>query len=123
MYFRMSAAALDVRSFSRLFKALGDETRLRIVALLSHGELCVCHIEEALRVSQPKVSRHLAILRAAGVVDPRRDGTWMYYRLAPQADAECERQLRSLVRTFAKRSVLRSDLERLVKVRGPESCR
>ena len=60
MYFHMSAAALDVRSFSRLFKALGDETRLRIVALLSHGELCVCHVEEALRLSQPKVSRHLA---------------------------------------------------------------
>jgi ArsR family transcriptional regulator, arsenate/arsenite/antimonite-responsive transcriptional repressor len=123
MYFHMSSTALDVRSFSRLFKALGDETRLRIVALLAHGELCVCHIEEALRISQPKVSRHLAILRAAGVVDHRRDGTWVYYRLAPQADAECELQLRSLVKTFSKRSVLRNDLERLIKVRGPESCK
>jgi ArsR family transcriptional regulator len=123
MNFRMVSAALDVRSFSRLFKALGDETRLRIVALLAHGELCVCHIEDALRVSQPKVSRHLAILRAAGVVEPRRDGTWVYYRLAAQSDAECELQLRSLVKTFAKRSVLRNDLERLVKVRGPQSCK
>jgi ArsR family transcriptional regulator, arsenate/arsenite/antimonite-responsive transcriptional repressor len=96
---------------------------LRIVALLAHGELCVCHIEEALRISQPKVSRHLAILRAARVVDHRRDGTWVYSHLAPQADAECEIQLRSLVKTFAKRSVVRSDLERLIKVRGPESCR
>jgi ArsR family transcriptional regulator len=119
----MSSAALDVRSFSRLFKALADETRLRIVALLSHGELCVCHLEEALRLSQPKVSRHLATLRAAGVVEDRRDGTWVYYRLLPQPDADCERQLRALVRTFAKRSILRRDLERLVKVRGPESCK
>jgi ArsR family transcriptional regulator len=119
----MSSAALDVRSFSRLFKALGDETRLRIVALLSHGELCVCHLEEALRLSQPKVSRHLATLRAAGVVEDRRDGTWVYYRLLPQPDSDCERQLRALVRTFAKRSILRRDLERLVKVRGPESCK
>src|SRR5262245_37325924 len=119
----MSTAALDVRSFSRLFKALGDETRLRIVALLAHGELCVCHLEEALRISQPKVSRHLAILRAAGVVDHRRDGSWIHYRLAAQPDAECERQLRFLVRTFAKRTVLRGDLERLVKVRGPEACK
>jgi DNA-binding transcriptional ArsR family regulator len=87
MYFRMVSVALDVRSFSRLFKALGDETRLRIVALLAHGELCVCHLEDALRISQPKVSRHLAILRAAGVVDHRREGTWVYYRLAPQAEA------------------------------------
>jgi ArsR family transcriptional regulator, arsenate/arsenite/antimonite-responsive transcriptional repressor len=119
----MSAAALDVRSFSRLFKALGDETRLRIVALLSHGELCVCHLEEALGLSQPKVSRHLATLRAAGVVEDRRDGTWVYYRLLPQPNADCDRQLRVLMKTFAKRSVLRRDLERLVKVRGPESCR
>jgi len=118
----MSAQALDVRSLSRLFKALADETRLRIVALLAHGELCVCHLEEALRLSQPKVSRHLATLRAAGVVQDRREGTWVYYRLLPQPDADCERQLQSLVKTFAKRSVLRRDLERLVKVRGPQSC-
>jgi ArsR family transcriptional regulator, arsenate/arsenite/antimonite-responsive transcriptional repressor len=119
----MSATALDVRSFSRLFKALSDETRLRIVALLAHGELCVCHLEEALRLSQPKVSRHLGTLRAAGVVEDRRDGTWVYYRLVRQPDADCERQLRGLVKTFAKRSLLRRDLERLVKVRGPESCK
>lgn len=119
----MASQALDVRSFSRLFKALGDETRLRIVALLSHGELCVCHLEEALRLSQPKVSRHLAILRSAGVAEHRRDGTWVYYRLIRQPDADCERQLRGLVKTFAKRSELRKDLKRLVKVRGPESCK
>ena len=122
-YLRMSTQALDVRSFSRLFKALADETRLRIVALLSHGELCVCHLEEALRLSQPKVSRHLATLRAAGVVEDRRDGSWVYYGLIRQADGDCERQLRGLVKTFAKRAALRRDLERLVKVRGPESCK
>jgi ArsR family transcriptional regulator len=119
----MSSAALDVRSFSRLFKALGDETRLRIVALLSHGELCVCHLEDALGVSQPKVSRHLGILRMTGVVEHRRDGSWIHYRLAPQADVDCEQQLRALVKTFAKRAVLRRDLARLVKLRGPLSCK
>ena len=119
----MSTAALDVRSFSRLFKALGDETRLRIVALLSHGELCVCHLEEALGLSQPHVSRHLGILRLAGVVEHRRQGTWVYYGLAPQADPDCQQQLRTLMRTFVKRSVLRKDVERLVKVRGPGSCK
>ena len=118
----MSSAAVDVRAFSRLFKALGDETRLRIVALLSHGELCVCHLEEALGLSQPKVSRHLAILRMTGVVEHRREGSWVYYKLAPQADRDCDHQLRSLVKTFSKRAVLRRDLERLVKVRGPLAC-
>ena len=119
----MLFATLDVRSFRRLFRALADETRLRIVALLSHGELCVCHLEEALRLSQPKVSRHLTTLRAAGVVEDRREGTWVYYRLLPQRDAACERQLRGLARTFARRGALRRDLERLVKVCGPESCK
>jgi ArsR family transcriptional regulator len=118
----MSPTALQVEGFSRLFRALGDETRLRIVALLSHGELCVCHLEEALGLSQPKVSRHLATLRAAGVVEPRRDGTWVYYRLAPQAEAGCERQLRQLARTFLGQQNLRQDLERLTKLRGPGSC-
>ena len=61
-----------VRPLTKLFRALGDETRLRIVALLSHGELCVCHLENALDLSQPNVSRQLGILRAAGVVDARR---------------------------------------------------
>jgi ArsR family transcriptional regulator, arsenate/arsenite/antimonite-responsive transcriptional repressor len=118
----MSSRALDVRAFSRLFKALSDETRLRIVALLAHGELCVCHLEGALALSQPKVSRHLATLRAAGLVEDRRDGSFVHYRLARQPDADCEEQLRGLVRTFAKRSVLRKDLERLLRVRGPQSC-
>ncbi|HET6899191.1 MAG TPA: metalloregulator ArsR/SmtB family transcription factor [Vicinamibacteria bacterium] len=119
----MSSPALDVRSFSRLFKALGDETRLRIVALLSHGELCVCHLEAALRLAQPNVSRHLGLLRMAGVVEHRREGSWVYYRLARQADADCQEQLKTLMRAFGRRSVLRRDLARLVKVRGPESCK
>lgn len=119
----MSSMVLDVGSFSRLFKALGDETRLRIVALLSHGELCVCHLEAALRLSQPNVSRHLAILRAASVVEHRREGSWVYYRLAAQDDLDCERQLSTLMRSFARRSVLKRDLDRLVKVLGPESCK
>jgi ArsR family transcriptional regulator len=114
--------ALDVRPFSRLFKALGDETRLRILALLSHGELCVCHLEDALKISQPKVSRHLGILRMSGVVECRREGSWVYYRLAGQQDPDCELQLKTLARTFGKSSILRKDLERLVKVRGPGSC-
>jgi ArsR family transcriptional regulator len=116
------AKALDVRPASRLFKALGDETRLRIVALLAHGELCVCHLQEALGLTQPAVSRHLATLRAAGVVEQRRDRRWVYYRLARQQSADCERQLRTLARSFAARGVLRRDVERLLRTRGPGAC-
>jgi ArsR family transcriptional regulator len=106
-----------------MFKALGDDVRLRIVALLSHGELCVCHIEEALALTQPNASRHLGILRAAGLVSHQRRDKWVYYRLATQANAECARHLKALVSSFAKKAVLRKDVERLLKVKGPGACK
>jgi len=118
-----AAAQLDVRPASKLFKALADETRLRIIALLAHSELCVCHLQEALGLTQSNASRQLAVLRAAGVVEDRREGTWVYYRLVSQSDPDCERQLSQLVAGFASKDVLRRDIERLVKVRGPASCR
>jgi len=65
------------------FHALADPTRLRILALLRDGEICVCHIHASLDVPQPTASRHLAYLRKAGLVDARRDGIWMHYRLTP----------------------------------------
>lgn len=118
-----SVAQLDVRPMTRLLKALADPTRLRIVALLAHGELCVCHVEAALDLSQPNASRQLGILRNAGVVDTRREGSWIYYRLVEQADRDCERQLQSLVGGFAQRTVVRADVKKLLKVKGPGACR
>jgi len=66
----------------QLFRALADPTRLRILNLVAHREICVCQIVEALGLGQSKVSRHLAYLRNAGLVEDRRDGLWMYYSLA-----------------------------------------
>jgi len=106
-----------------LFKALGDDARLRIVALLSHGELCVCHLQEALGLTQPTASRHIAVLRHAGVVEARREGSWVYYRLANQEDDARKRQLHAVVREFARQDTLRRDVERLLRVRGPGACR
>src|SRR5881275_1785301 len=68
------------------FKALADATRLRILGLLLTGEVCVCHIHESLRITQPKASRHLAYLRRSGLVETRRDGLWIHYRLATLDD-------------------------------------
>jgi ArsR family transcriptional regulator len=68
------------------FQALGDRTRLRILALLAQGEVCVCDIHENLALPQPKVSRHLAYLRRAGLVATRRQGLWVHYRLADDPD-------------------------------------
>lgn len=69
----------------RLFRTLGDPTRLRTLVLLQQeGELCVCELTHALGVIQPKISRHLAILRAEGLVSDHRDGHWVYYRINPE---------------------------------------
>jgi ArsR family transcriptional regulator, arsenate/arsenite/antimonite-responsive transcriptional repressor len=69
-----------------LFKTLADPTRLRLLNLLACGETCVCELTDTLRVVQPKVSRHLAHLKRAGLVEARRDGKWMHYRWTQQAD-------------------------------------
>ncbi|WP_394234382.1 metalloregulator ArsR/SmtB family transcription factor [Pseudomonas anguilliseptica] len=70
---------------TELFKALADETRVRLIQLLvSEGELCVCELTAALDESQPKISRHLALLRSSGLLADRRAGQWVYYRLHPQ---------------------------------------
>jgi ArsR family transcriptional regulator len=114
---------LGVRSLTKLFRALGDETRLRIVALLSHGELCVCHLETALELSQPNVSRQLGILRAHGIVDARRDGSWMYYVLAPQEHEAVKTILDQLVKLFGAERAIRTDHAKLRKSCGPGACK
>ena len=69
-----------------VFKALADKTRLRILGLLGNNEVCVCHLHDSLALPQPTVSRHLAYLRRAGLVDVRRDGVWMHYQVARSLD-------------------------------------
>jgi ArsR family transcriptional regulator len=69
------------------FKAFADPTRLRILGLLSGGEICVCNIHECLGIPQPTASRHLAYLRKKGLVATRKDGLWVHYQLAPLDDA------------------------------------
>ena len=69
-----------------VYKAASEPIRLRILALLAHGELCVCHLHDQLAAPQPTVSRHLAILRHAGLVSARRDGQWVHYRLTDAAE-------------------------------------
>jgi ArsR family transcriptional regulator len=101
-----------------LFKALADTTRLRILGLLLAGEVCVCHIHEALRISQPKASRHLAYLRRAGLVQARRSGTWMHYRLAPSSDATAGAIYLAVTHALRRHAVVRKDLARLDKLTG-----
>jgi len=77
------AENISIAATAQLFKALGDETRLKMVGLLTHGELCVCDLMAVLELPQSTVSRHLAYLKNSGWVNGRRTGKWMYYRLNP----------------------------------------
>ncbi|GAC1554770.1 MAG: hypothetical protein NVS2B9_19160 [Myxococcales bacterium] len=126
-HFRMSVAAanrkLELSPLSQLFRALGDEKRLRVLALLAHGELCVCHVQSALQLTQPEASRQLGLLRVAGLVEARRAGAWVHYRLAEQLDPYRKSQLRFLVKAFARQEDLRADVARLFRSKGPEACR
>ncbi|VVN76410.1 metalloregulator ArsR/SmtB family transcription factor [Pseudomonas fluorescens] len=75
----------EIPSLVEIFKSLADETRSRIALLIAReGELCVCELTAALDLNQPKISRHLAQLRGAGVLADRRQGQWVFYRLRPQ---------------------------------------
>ena len=80
---------MRLKDSKAVFNALADETRLRILNLLNVGELCVCDIIKVLREPQSKISRHLAYLRRAGLVEGRKDGLWMHYRLSKPASKMC----------------------------------
>jgi len=101
-----------------LFKALADATRLRILGLLLTGEVCVCHIHESLKIPQPKASRHLAYLRRAGLVDTRRDGLWIHYRLADLSDPVLEAISQTVRHALIHMDIVHRDAERLNKRTG-----
>lgn len=97
-----------------LFSALSDGTRLRLLALLAaRKEVCVCDLTAALKFSQPMISRHLAQLRAAGIVSDRRAGVWIYYRLHPDLPAWARKVLREALAGVARGAPYRSDREAL----------
>lgn len=101
-----------------LFRALADETRLRILGLLLTGEVCVCHIHESLRISQPKASRHLAYLRRAGLVETRRDGLWVHYRLAESPNPIVVTVRQAVAHALGHLDGIHRDAERLQKKTG-----
>jgi len=103
-------------SIAFLFKALADETRLRLINLIGDEEICVCFFVEVLKTNQPKISRHLAYLKRAGVVAARREGKWMHYRLVEPADAHAARIFREVRLWLENNSAMVSDRARLRKI-------
>jgi ArsR family transcriptional regulator len=101
-----------------LFKALADATRLRILGLLLTGEVCVCDIHESLKIPQPKASRHLAYLRRSGLVETRRDGLWIHYRLGKPADPVMAAIVDAVRHGLTHVDTVHRDSERLQKRTG-----
>jgi len=105
-------AERTLKDMATLFLALGDGTRLRVLNLMRHGEICVSAFTDVLSQSQPKVSRHLAYLRNAGIVEARRDGKWMHYSLAAGLDDKTRLLLHELFKWMADQDALQRDTER-----------
>lgn len=98
---------------TEIYSALADPTRLRILALLKDGEICVCHIHDSLKVPQPTASRHLAYLRRAGLVASRRAGIWMHYKLVPPQDPVVAAVLAAALHALSHTEVSARDQKRL----------
>ncbi|HXT64775.1 MAG TPA: metalloregulator ArsR/SmtB family transcription factor [Pyrinomonadaceae bacterium] len=99
-----------------LFKALADRTRIRLISLIGDSEVCVCFLVAILKTSQPKISRHLAYMRRAGIVAARREGKWMHYRLTEPPDEHAARIFREVRASLAAHPELQRDRERLMQV-------
>jgi ArsR family transcriptional regulator len=99
-----------------LFRALADRTRLRLLNLMGSDEVCVCYFVEVLKTHQPKISRHLAYLRKAGIVGARREGKWMHYRVIEPKDRRAAMVLKNIREWLESDSDMQSDRSRLVKM-------
>jgi len=98
-----------------LFAALADPTRLRLLNLMDRREVCVCYFVEILKQSQPKISRHLAYLRRAGIVSARREGKWMHYRIERPEDTKAVAILEAALQSIKTDREMQADLARLSK--------
>jgi ArsR family transcriptional regulator len=99
----------------QFFQTLGDGTRLRLLNLMGEQEMCVCYFVEVLGGPQPKISRHLAYLRNAGIVSARRQGKWMHYRIVMPSHIGASQMLRQTLDSLKEDRAMQADRARLVK--------
>jgi DNA-binding transcriptional ArsR family regulator len=107
----------DMKEYTAVLKALGDKSRARILKMLEEQELCVCQIREVLGLRQSTVSKHLSILKKAGLVQDRRNGTWIFYSLSRHRNNDFDQAQLGLMRNWLNSDpVIRSDSAKLKKV-------
>jgi ArsR family transcriptional regulator len=109
---KMATRSFDIERF---FQALGDKTRLRLLNLMGDQELCVCYFVEILGQPQPKISRHLAYLRSAGIVAARREGKWMHYRIVMPRHMGAAQILGQTLGWLKEERMMQADRARLTK--------
>jgi ArsR family transcriptional regulator len=109
------ATKLVQYNMERFFQALGDNTRLRLLNLMNGKEVCVCYFVEILGQGQPKISRHLAYLRRAGIVAARREGKWMHYKIVVPKHAGAARILNETLSVLGADKAMQADRVRLNK--------
>ncbi|MDI6794318.1 MAG: metalloregulator ArsR/SmtB family transcription factor [bacterium] len=107
-----------MKDLTNLFKALADETRLRIINLLLERELCVCELVDILEMSQPRISRHLNILLQTGLLHNRREGKWMHYSIEKELPDYYETFLDGVRTRLSQTEVGRIDLEKIKNISG-----
>jgi ArsR family transcriptional regulator len=100
-------------TLERLFSALSDRTRLRLLNLMAESEICVCFFVEVLDIPQPKISRHLAYLRSCGLVATRREGKWVHYRLVQPEDPRAARVFTEVLAWLTDETQMKHDRKRL----------
>ncbi len=116
-----------MRRFETITKALADESRLRIIMALRRGELCVCRITELLELAPSTVSKHVSILRQAGLIESRKDGRWVFYRLADGGSAPgAKKALRLTIESLERDGGIQADerrLRQILKIPPEEICK
>jgi ArsR family transcriptional regulator, arsenate/arsenite/antimonite-responsive transcriptional repressor len=106
----------SMKKIANIFKALSDDTRLRVIKLLQERELCVCELMQVLEMSQPRISRHMSVLKNAGLVEDRREGKWVHYSLRKETQGkEIKILLDAMVVMANDDAVIKADKKNLKK--------
>lgn len=109
-------------NITQIYKALSEEIRLRIIMVLTHGELCVCDLMEIFQETQSKISRHLAYLKHSGFVKSRRDETWMYYSLKEPMDKYIEAHISFMKEYMSDMELFKEDVKKMEEVKRLKLC-
>jgi len=111
-----------MEQLTQMYKALSEDMRLRVVMLLTHGEICVCDLMAIFGENQSKVSRHLAYLKHSGLIKSKRVGTWMHYSLKEPLDSTIDAQLTFMKQQLSQLPVIRDDEQKMQDIMKQKLC-